>query len=167
MASECFQDAQPTNAYREPELPLLGGLAALLRWLEELANLISGPMLALGLGISLVDLLTDGKLITTIPVLLYAWAISQAVGVDTQLVANWDKARLSLRAHDWAGVFGHTPTHVTRGYLVIIDARRYGIQLNTVSVTEARGVLSKSRELDGIPSTMSYGVISRSRSVCF
>jgi hypothetical protein len=73
---------------RTRELPFLGGISGLLRWLEELANTVAGPLLTAGLAIALIDLLTDGALLTTQPWLLYAWAISQAVGVDAQLVAS-------------------------------------------------------------------------------
>jgi hypothetical protein len=34
----------------EAELPLLGWIAGLLRWLEELIVLVSGPLLMAGLG---------------------------------------------------------------------------------------------------------------------
>lgn len=78
------------------EMPMLAGIAGIIRWVEELANLLSGPLLTLGLGIALIDLLTDGSLLARLPLLLYAWAISQAVGVDAQLVATWDRARLAL-----------------------------------------------------------------------
>ena len=70
----------------ENELPLLGGIAAFLRWLEELVVLVSGPLLMAGLGIGLVALLSDGALLVNAPWLVYAWAISQTVGVDGQLV---------------------------------------------------------------------------------
>jgi hypothetical protein len=57
---------------RNRELPFLAGIAGLLRWLEELANIVSGPLLTAGLAIALIDLLTDGALLTTQPWLLYA-----------------------------------------------------------------------------------------------
>ena len=61
------------------DLPLLGGIAGFLRWLESLAVIASGPLLTLGLGVALVDLLTDGKLPAATPWLLFARAVSQAV----------------------------------------------------------------------------------------
>ena len=69
-------------------MPLLGGIAGFLRWCESLAVILSGPLLTFGLGVALVDLLTDGQLLATTPWLLFAWAISQAVGVDAQLVGS-------------------------------------------------------------------------------
>lgn len=91
---------------RERELPMLGGIAAALRWLEELANIIAGPLLTAGLAIALIDLLTDGRLLASQPELLYAWAISQAIGVDAQLVASWDRARQALRTRRYWSLVG-------------------------------------------------------------
>src|SRR5215469_6911946 len=78
------------------ELPLLAGIAAFLRWCEELVVLCSGPLLLVGLGIGLVALLSDGALLLTAPWLLYAWAISQTVGVDGQLVGAWYRVSVSV-----------------------------------------------------------------------
>src|SRR5215472_16215560 len=78
------------------ELPLLAGIAASLRWCEELVVLLSGPLLMAGLGIGLVALLSDGQLLVTAPWLVYAWAISQTVGVDGQLVGAWYRVSVAL-----------------------------------------------------------------------
>lgn len=87
------------------ELPMLAGIAALIHWLEELLNIINGPLLLLGAGIALVDLLTDGGLTLTAPILLYAWAISQALGIDTQLLGCFARARTaSGPGRRWARV---------------------------------------------------------------
>src|SRR5215470_19139486 len=80
----------------EAELPLLGWIAGLLRWLEELIVLVSGPLLMAGLGIGLVALLSDGALLVTAPWLVYAWAISQTVGVDGQLVGAWYRVSVAV-----------------------------------------------------------------------
>jgi hypothetical protein len=74
---------------RERPLFLLGWLSGLLRWLEEAIVLLSGPLMLVGLGIGLVALLSDGALLVAQPGLLYVWAVSQAVGVDGQLVGAW------------------------------------------------------------------------------
>jgi hypothetical protein len=78
------------------ELPFLAGIAAFLRWLEELVVLISGPLLMAGLGIGLVALLSDGALLVNAPWLVYAWAISQTVGVDGQLVGAWYRVSVAV-----------------------------------------------------------------------
>src|SRR5215469_7355875 len=78
------------------ELPLLAGIAAFLRWCEELVVLLSGPLLLVGLGIGLVALLSDGALLLTAPWLVYAWAISQTVGVDGQLVGAWYRVSVAV-----------------------------------------------------------------------
>src|SRR5215831_2323798 len=91
---------------RNRELPFLAGIAGCLRWLEELANIVAGPLLTAGLAVALIDLLTDGRLLASQPELLYGWAISQAVGVDAQLVASWDRARQALRARRYWSLAG-------------------------------------------------------------
>lgn len=88
------------------ELPLLAGIAGCIRWVEELVSLVSGPLLTLGLLVALTDLLTDGKLLTALPVLLFGWAISQAVGVDAQLVAAFDRAHIALRERRYWSLLG-------------------------------------------------------------
>jgi hypothetical protein len=90
----------------ERELPFLAGIAGVLRWLEELANILSGPLLTAGLAIALIDLLTDGRLLDSEPSLLYGWAVSQAIGVDAQLVGAWDKARQAVRARRYWSLAG-------------------------------------------------------------
>jgi hypothetical protein len=80
----------------EQELPVLAGIAVCLRWLEELVVLLSGPLLMAGLGIGLVALLSDGQLLVTAPWLVYAWAISQTVGVDGQLVGAWYRVSVAV-----------------------------------------------------------------------
>jgi hypothetical protein len=62
---------------RSRELPFLAGIAGLLRWLEELANIVAGPLLTVGLAIALIDLLTDGQLLASQPELLYGWRSRQ------------------------------------------------------------------------------------------
>ena len=87
----------------ERELPMLAGIAGFFRWFEELLNILNGPLLMFGAGIALVDLLTDGALTATDQALLFAWAISQALGIDLQLLACFARARLALlRQHYWA-----------------------------------------------------------------
>ena len=115
------------------ELPMLAGIAACLRWLEELAAILSGPLLTVGLGIALVDLLTDGRLLTSAPMLLYAWAISQSVGVDAQLVGSAAKLSTALRARrPW----------VVAGYLALVCVLAYvGYVASLVFATqEAQGI---------------------------
>src|SRR5260370_32796935 len=83
------------------ELPLLAGIAVFLRWWEELVVLLSGPLLLVGLGIGLVALLSDGALLVTAPWLLYAWALSQTVGVDGQLVGAWYRVSVAVARRRW------------------------------------------------------------------
>jgi hypothetical protein len=110
------------------ELPMLAGIAGLLRWIEELVNLISGPLLTVGLGIALVDLLTDGHLLTALPLLLYTWAITQAVGVDAQLVAAWDRARIALRERRYWALVGLVMLGGVLAYVAWVAAQVFALQ---------------------------------------
>jgi hypothetical protein len=107
---------------------MLAGIAGFIRWVEELANLVSGPLLTLGLGIALVDLLTDGSLLARMPALLYTWAITQAIGVDAQLVAMWDKAHIALRERRYWSLFGLVVLGVVLAYVAWIAAQVFALQ---------------------------------------
>jgi hypothetical protein len=109
-------------------MKLLSGIAGTIRWLEELVNLVSGPLLTIGLGIALVDLLTDGALLTAAPALLYAWASSQAIGVDAQLVATWDRARIAARERRWWALVGLVVLGLALAYVAWVDAQVFALQ---------------------------------------
>ncbi len=112
----------------EHELPMLAGIAALLAWLESLAVIVSGPLLTVGVGIALVDLLTDGALLTSAPCLLYAWAIAQAIGVDAQLVgASFRMVRSARAGHPWAAV-AYGVLVLVLGYVAYVAAAVFAQQ---------------------------------------
>src|SRR5258705_11424853 len=99
--SETMRNVGELEYVEANELPLLAGIAACLRWCEELIVLLSGPLLLAGLGIGLVALLSDGALLVTAPWLVYAWAISQTVGVDGQLVGAWYRVSVAVSRRRW------------------------------------------------------------------
>jgi hypothetical protein len=111
-----------------PALPLLGAIAGVIRWIEELVSLLSGPLLSVGLAIALIDLLTGGGLLRSFPELLYAWGVCQAVGIDAQLVATWDRCRLALRAGHWWTAIGLVVLGVALGYVGFLSAEAFGLQ---------------------------------------
>lgn len=119
------------------ELPMLAGIAGVFRWCEELANLMSGPLLTVGLGIALVDLLTEGKLLASVPALLFTWAISQAVGVDAQLVAMWDKAHIALREKRYGALVGLVILGAVLAYVAWIAAEVFALQESEGLTTHA------------------------------
>src|SRR5690348_11385618 len=127
---------------------ILGGIAGLIRFTESLVMLISGPLLTVGLGISLVALLTDGALLATQPELLYAWAVSQAVGVDAQLVAAWDKARSALRERKWLPLIGLLILGLALGYVAWTSAQVFALQQSEgISVAQALQSLGMDKSL--------------------
>ncbi len=110
------------------ELPVLGAIAGVIRWVEELISLLSGPLLTVGLGIALIDLLTGGGLLRSMPELLYAWAVSMAVGIDAQLVATWDRVRTAIRGKHWWAVAGLVLLGCALGYVGFLSAEAFGLQ---------------------------------------
>jgi hypothetical protein len=130
------------------ELPLLGGIAACLRWLEELVVLLSGPMLTLGLGIGLVALLSDGALLVSTPGLLYVWAVAQTVGVDGQLVGMWYRVSVALSRKRYGvavafGLLGLLLAYV--GYVAaLVFAYQQAYVLSTVQALAKLGMSSTS-----------------------
>jgi hypothetical protein len=124
------------------DLPILGGIAGFLHWLESLAVIASGPLLTLGLGVALVDLLTDGKLLATTPWLLMAWAISQAVGIDVQLVGSSFQLAHSLRSRRFLAAVGYGLLVIALGYVGFIAAQIFSVQqADGVTTAQALGAL--------------------------
>jgi hypothetical protein len=123
-------------------LPILGGIAGFLHWLESLAVIASGPLLTLGLGVALVDLLTDGKLLATTPWLLMAWAISQAVGIDAQLVGSSFQLAHSLRSRRFLAAVGYGLLVIALGYVGFIAAQIFSVQqADGITTAQALGAL--------------------------
>jgi Exonuclease len=110
------------------DLPLIAAIAGAIRWLEELISLLSGPLLSVGLAIALIDLLTGGGLLRAMPELLFAWGICQAVGIDAQLVATWDRCRMAMRSGKWGQVFALALLGVALGYVGFLSAEAFGFQ---------------------------------------
>src|SRR5215469_6204793 len=123
----------------EAELPLLGWIAGLLRWLEELIVLVSGPLLMAGLGIGLVALLSDGALLLTAPWLLYAWAISQTVGVDGQLVGAWYRVSVAIGRRRWGAALAFVALGVLLAYVAYVAALVFATQ-QTYGLTTAHAL---------------------------
>src|SRR5215470_13243997 len=124
----------------EAELPLLGWIAGLLRWLEELIVLVSGPLLMAGLGIGLVALLSDGALLLTAPWLLYAWAISQTVGVDGQLVGSWYRVSVAIARRRWGAALAFAALGALLAYVAYIAALVFATQ-QTFGLTTAESLV--------------------------
>lgn len=88
-------------------MPLLGGIAGFLRWCESLA---------------------DGQLLATTPWLLFAWAISQAVGVDSQLVGSSFLLAHSLRGRRYLAAVGYALLVIALGYVGYVAAQVFATQ---------------------------------------
>ncbi len=126
--SETQPNAQQATSAPEMELPLLAGISAFFHWLEEFVVILSGPFLTLGLGIGLVDLLSDGALFVNAPGLLYLWAIAQTVGVDGQLVGTWARVGQAWRRGRWFSVFGFALLGLLLAYVGFVAALVFAYQ---------------------------------------
>jgi hypothetical protein len=117
-----------THLQPHAALPLIGAIAGVIRWVEELISLLSGPLLSVGLAVALIDLLTGGSLLRSVPELLYVWGVCQAVGIDAQLVATWDRCRMAIRRHNWLAVAGLVVLGVALDYVGFLSAEAFGLQ---------------------------------------
>jgi hypothetical protein len=106
-------------------MPGLAGIAAVMRWLEELIVVLSAPMLIFGMGITLVDLLTDGAATLAVPWLLFAWALSQAMGIEANISGAAFKAKLAYERGAWGALFFYTALVLSLGAVAIIAGYAY------------------------------------------
>lgn len=120
--------AAAVPAEQEQELPALAAIAGFFHWLEEFLVILSGPFLTAGLGIGLVDLLSDGALFANVPWLLYVWAIAQTVGVDGQLVGTWARVGRACRKHAWGAVVGFSVLGLLLAYVGFVAALVFAFQ---------------------------------------
>lgn len=106
-------------------LPQISGF---LTWIESLITLISGPMLTVGGIIALVDLLTDGALQVNVPWILYLWAISQAIGVDGQLIGSAAKSARMAFEKRWPSFLFEFLLMALLGYIALLATIVFGYQ---------------------------------------
>jgi hypothetical protein len=110
------------------ELPLLAGIASMLRWLEELVFLLSGPGLTLAAGIAVTDLLTHGAILSGHGWMLLAWGILTAVGCESQLVGTFDKLRQAVIHRRWWGVLGWLVLGLALAYITFVSIEAFAYQ---------------------------------------
>lgn len=122
----------------ERELPMLAGIGAFVTWCEDLLAVLSGPILTAGLAIALVDLLSDGQLFTRLPVLLWVWAGSMALGLDAQFIGSSAKlARAMRQRRPWVAT-GYTILCLALGYVAFLATYVFAVQeANGISTSEA------------------------------
>jgi hypothetical protein len=99
------------------ELPMLAGIAAVIRWFESLILLLAGPLLTIGLGVAVVDLATNNALLNSVPWLLVAWGVAMAIGLDAQVIAAWDRVGVAFRQRQWFVLVLYLVVGVALGYV--------------------------------------------------
>ena len=110
------------------ELPLLVGIASLLRWVEELVFLLSGPGLTLAAGIAVTDFLTHGAILAGNSWMLLSWGILTAVGCESQLVGTFDKLRQSVIHRRWWAMLGWLVLGLTLAYVTFVSVEVFAYQ---------------------------------------
>src|SRR5258706_8244225 len=110
------------------ELPMLAGIAAVIRWFESLVLLIAGPLLTIGLGVAVVDLATNNALLNSVPWLLVAWGIAMAIGLDAQVIAAWDRVGVAFRQRQWFVLTLYLVIGVVFGYVGYIACAVFGFE---------------------------------------
>ncbi len=110
------------------ELPLLGAIAALLRWTEELGFLLSGPGLTLAAGIAVTDLLTHGAILAGDGWMLLTWGVLTAIGCESQLVGTFDKLRQSVIHRRWWAMLGWLVLGLTLAYVTFVSVEVFAYQ---------------------------------------
>src|SRR5260221_6298273 len=111
------------------ELPMLAGIAAVIRWFESLILLIAGPLLTIGLGVAVVDLATNNALLNSVPWLLVAWGIGLAIGLDAQVIAAWDRVGVAFRQRQWFVLALYLVVGVGIGYVGYVGCAVLGFVL--------------------------------------
>jgi hypothetical protein len=142
---------------QQHDLPMLAGIAGVLRWIEELIVIISAPLLMFGLIVALIDLLTDGSLSLAVPWLIYGWAISQAIGVEANMSGSVFKLRMAWKSGQGVAVVGYFVLAVSLGGVAVVAGYAYAFHqsqgvaipqtlrdlgINAASWTLVRSVLS-------------------------
>jgi hypothetical protein len=112
----------------ERELPMLAAIAGFFHWWEEFLTICSGPVLTGGILVGLISLMTDGKLLTTQPGLLYGWAVAMAVGLDGQLIGSSVKlSRAAQTGHPWRAA-GYAVLVLALAYVAFVAAQVFATQ---------------------------------------
>ncbi len=121
------------------ELPMLAGIAALLRWAEELVFLLSGPGLTLAAGIAVTDLLTHGAILSGHGWILLCWGVLTAVGCESQLVGTFDKLRQAVIHKRWWGVLGWLVLGLALAYITFVSIEAFAYE-NSQGLNEAQAL---------------------------
>jgi len=123
----------------EHELPLLAGIATAIRWFESLTLLLAGPLLTIGLGVAVVDLATNDALLNSVPWLLAGWGVCMAVGLDTQVIAAWDRVGVAFRQRRWFILALYVLVGLALGYIGYIACAVFGFE-HAMGYTETQAL---------------------------
>lgn len=107
---------------------LLSGLADVIRWLEHLVFLLSGPMLTFACAVSVMDLLEHGSLLLHNPGLLVAWSAAMAISLDASLPASFERVRDAIERRKWWQVLGWLVLGAYLGWMVFLSIEAFSYE---------------------------------------
>jgi len=113
--------------YEEQQLWGLGIVAGVIHWLEELLGTLNGIVLMIGASIAVVDLLTSGALSQVSVLFVFGWAISQAIGLEVNLLGSFARARQAQRHGSTGAMLGWLTLGAILLGVTVIAGYTYGI----------------------------------------
>lgn len=134
--------AQSPNTPPDRPLPGIEGLALGLRWVEDILTTVSGPLIQLGLGLSVIDTLSNGQFAANLPQLTMIYAVALTVGIDGQLVGSAFRLSRAGKYKQWGEFCLELAIVAVLGYITYIGgwAAGYKETFNT-STTAALAFL--------------------------
>lgn len=136
----------------DKELPLLAGIAGVLRWCEALVNLLSGPALTLAVGVAVVDIAVHGGLLGQWPWLLIAWGVCVAVGLDSQVILQFDHVGTAFREKRWGVMAGYVVIGLLLSYVAFLACAAFGLQhslgLSEVDALSRLGIVPEAYQYE-------------------
>jgi hypothetical protein len=135
-------------------LPGLAFLSACWRWVEQFILILSIPMLIFGATVTVVDLLTDGATTLAAPWLVIAWAISQGLGIESNISGSIHKARAAFERGSWVVMGLYTLLALSLGSVIVLAGYVYSYHqtrgipiaqsLSDLGIDPATWVMSRS-----------------------
>ncbi len=114
-------------------------LAGTLRFLEDVVNVLSGPLISLGFILTVMDLLSGNGITSRLPWMTLVWAGCIATGVDAQLVATSDRFRRACLERRWGTLLPLLAIGILLCHVAFIGAVAYGLQ-ESLHIGEAQAL---------------------------
>jgi hypothetical protein len=98
--------------------------------------------------VAVVDLATNNALLNSVPWLLAAWGICMAVGLDSQIIAAWDRVGQAFRQRRWFILALYAVVGLALGYVGYIACAVFGFEHSMgYSESQALGMMGVNATL--------------------